>query len=494
MNLNKETQGEQPGGKGKVSAVRSRKFKYGALATVITILFIVAVIVINMIASVLGDRYPLKVDLTQEQMFQMTQESIDFLQGVDKDVNITVLASESEFSSINTYYMQAATLIKQYAQYSNRITVDFVDTAQNPGILNKYDTTTEKLSAGSILVESGDRHVVVDTADLFNIEDSYIKSSKAEQAMTAAVLNVTSEDQVQISILVGYEEGDYTGFASLLKNNNYNVVEQNIVSDQEIDPNSQFAIIYAPTRDYTEEAIQKLNDFMSNNERYGKSVLLVGSSNQAKLPNIASFLEQWNIAMDGSLAAELNTNYLFQASYLYNFCDYGEEAYTEKLPNTKIPVAMPYSNRIEVLNTDMVKVLLQTSSDAVIRPATADKNWQPDTNKMEGPLPTAVISSKTKYDGTTELTGNVIVVGSEYALDKNFLSSTSFNNSAYFLNIFNKIADREDTITIESKEVDAKELGINQSQVNANGIIFMIILPILILVIGLVIWIRRRNR
>lgn len=504
MNLKKEKRDEKPAGNRKAAVARSRKFKYGALATVITILFIVAVIVINMIAGLLGERYPLSLDLTQEQVFQMSQQSIDFVQKIDKDVTITVLATESEFSSYNAYYLQANTVIKQYAQYSDHITVDYVDTAKNPGILNKYGANEEELYAGSILVECGDRHVVVDPADLFNIEtqfnqstfqqESYITSSKAEQTMTSAIWNVTSDDQVQISLLTGYGEQDSSAFVDLLKKNNYNVVEQSLITDEQIDPDSQFAIIFAPERDYDESAIQKLNTFMSNDEKYGKTVFLVASQNQEQLPNINSFLEQWNIGMSGGWIWEMNTSYLFGANPLYNFCDYGEEEYTEKLPNANSPVAMPLSKEIEVLNSDMVKVLLQTSSNAVIQPVDADENWSPDSATAEGPYPTAVISTKTKFEGTTELSGNVIVLGSMYAMNEEFLGYTSFNNSAYFLNLFNQIADREEAITIDSKAVDTRELGINQAQVNVNGIIFMVVLPIVVLVVGLVIWIRRRNR
>ena len=504
MDLKKEKREEKPAGNHKVSVARSRKFKYGALATVITILFIVAVIVVNMIAGLLGERYPLSLDLTQDQVFQMSQQSIDFVQGIDKDVTITVLATESEFSSYNAYYLQANTVIKQYAQYSDHITVDYVDTAKNPGILNKYDASEEELYAGCILVECGNRHVVVDPADLFNIEtqfnqstfqqESYITSSKAEQTMTSAIWNVTSDDQVQISLLTGYGEQDSSAFVDLLKKNNYNVIEQNLITDEQIDPNSDFAIIFAPERDYDESSIQKLTTFVSNNEQYGKTVLLVASQNQEQLTNINTFLAQWNIGMSGGWVCEMNMNYLFQASYLSNFCDYGETEYTEGLPNPETPVAMPFSKEIEVQNADMVKVLLQTSSDAVVRPADAEDSWTPESATAEGPVPTAVMSTKTKFEGTTELSGNVIVVGSVYAMNEDFLSDTSFNNSVYFLNLFNQIADREDAITIDSKAVDTRELGINQAQVNVNGIIFMVVLPILVLVVGLVIWIRRRNR
>ena len=70
----------------------------------------------------------------------------------------------------------------------------------------------------------------------------------------------------------------------------------------------------------------------------------------------------------------------------------------------------------------------------------------------------------------------------------------SFNNSAYFMNVINTIADKEDVgITIESKSIDNTELGITDVATQ-NTMLVVIIIPIAILVAGFVFWLRRRNR
>ena len=49
---------------GKKSLFKSRKFKYGGFATLFTVIFLVAVVILNVIATALVDRYPLTLDLT----------------------------------------------------------------------------------------------------------------------------------------------------------------------------------------------------------------------------------------------------------------------------------------------------------------------------------------------------------------------------------------------------------------------------------------------
>ena len=74
------------------------------------------------------------------------------------------------------------------------------------------------------------------------------------------------------------------------------------------------------------------------------------------------------------------------------------------------------------------------------------------------------------------------------------LSSTSVNNSAYFINMFNTLAEREDTVLIEAKTLGGATMSVTTNVSIPLGVVFTIVLPLLILVTGLVIWIRRRNR
>ena len=89
-----------------------------------------------------------------------------------------------------------------------------------------------------------------------------------------------------------------------------------------------------------------------------------------------------------------------------------------------------------------------------------------------------------------------MVIGSYDAWAKSALSANSFNNAQYFLNIFNKIAARDEIgITIEGKNLDNPELGtITASAAAIFGILLCIIVPLGILIAGIVIWIRRRHR
>ena len=64
------------------------------------------------------------------------------------------------------------------------------------------------------------------------------------------------------------------------------------------------------------------------------------------------------------------------------------------------------------------------------------------------------------------------------------------------MNMLNTITEKEDnTVVIEGKSLENATLGAPGAETsNTVMIVFMIVLPALILILGIVLWIRRRNR
>jgi LPXTG-motif cell wall-anchored protein len=61
--------------------------------------------------------------------------------------------------------------------------------------------------------------------------------------------------------------------------------------------------------------------------------------------------------------------------------------------------------------------------------------------------------------------------------------------------MINKITNREDVgIMIESKSLGGEELGINKATANAIGLVMAIILPVAILILGAIVFFRRKNK
>ena len=80
--------------------------------------------------------------------------------------------------------------------------------------------------------------------------------------------------------------------------------------------------------------------------------------------------------------------------------------------------------------------------------------------------------------------------------DQQMMSFNSNNNAAFFMNVVNSAVGNSDVgITIESKSLQSEELGVTDIATgNVILVVFVFVIPLAILIIGLVKWLRRRNK
>ena len=479
----------------------NRKFRYGSFATAFTAAFLAIIVLLNVILSVVVEKFPINIDLTENSVFMLTDDSIDYLETLEKDVTITVLADEKNFTSYGGYYTQAIEVINKYQQYSDRVTVKYVDLVKNPTFVTNYPDL--EMVNYDILVECGERSKVVKLTDLFNIATSsyyqYIASSKAEQVMTSAIMGVVSDERIKVAVATGHEEYSDVGLVALLEQNNYDIVKVDLNAEA-IPEDTDMLLIIAPVKDYDKEILDKIDAFMINGEQYGKKMFYAADSTQAALPNLEAYLAEWGIEVGDNVVFETNNSNVLYYSPYYALVDYVDESFSEKFVGKDGRMTLPFSRPLSLLfdekNGFSTRVLLQFSEDSGILPESAGngENYVPTEEDICGPIPGMVISTKAKYVDLQALKSHLVVIGTVSALDEYTLQSTSVTNGEYIINMFNTLCERRDVISIAPKVIGSTELNITAGQAYILLFIFVILLPLIVLITGLVIWFKRRNK
>lgn len=460
---------------------------------IVSIIMIAIVVAINIVANILTDKYSLKVDLTSNKVFSLTEDSINYISSLNKDVEIIILNSKDKFLANGDYYIQSDAVINEYANYSDRISVTYVDPDENPGVKTQY--SNEDVDINSIIVKSGDKHKVLSAYNIFNIQSSYsghsIMSSKAEQSMTSAIMNVTSDHKVEINLITGFDEIEPTDFINFLNTNNYEVNPLSMLTSDFND--TPVSVICAPNRDYDDQSIDKIKNYLYNEGNYGRNLIYFVNPGQIILPKIESFFKEWGIGINDGLVFETEEEKMLMKKPFNAICEYEDSSeYSDLIKNKSIPVCMPISRPLESLDDGKVTKLLKFSETAGIMPSNASDNWMPSKQDIKGPISCMLVSTNKNDD--TGAKSTVTVVGSAAAIDGSLISKSSLNNSEYFLNFFNGLTERSDFINIEPKSMGVQELLINPIQEIVIGIVFALALPILILIVGIAVWFVRRKR
>lgn len=480
----------------------SRNFRKGSFAVVFTCIVIVAVIVLNILINVIQSKVPsLSIDMSGQNLYELSESSKEFVRSIDEEVTIAVLAPEDIYTQADTNFNEANILLKKYTAENDKIKIEYIDLSSNPTYINNYPN--ENITSYSYIVSCGDKYKYLDVSnDLFTIGydastgSSYVESSNVESAVTSAIYFVTSDNQTKVAVLNGFssdsdsDSSNLSTFTSLLKSNNYEVEEINLMTE-DIPEDASIAILYQPTADLTEEAVDRISNYLSNNAETAKNLFYVPPYIKVDSPNIDSLLEEWGMSIGQGLVADTDSSYMpYPGDYYYSVYDYNGDTYTDGLKDNSKYLIGAYLRPVIIEDTSKVTALAMTSQSSALRSFDADDDWDPSEH-IEGSFNAGAVSTRTGDNANS----NLIVWGSELSFNTAFLNSSTFNNSDYFVNLFNTVTDREDSgITIESKSKESTELGIMSDQINVLGPIFTYVIPVLTIIVGLVIWIRRRHK
>ena len=467
--------------------------------SVLIVLLIAAVVLLNAVALVLANRYPLSLDLTANAAYEIGSDTKTILAGLSDDVTIDVLSDENAFSQ-DAYLMQAKRILDQYPRYSERVKLRYIDYAADPSYAASHPDLT--LADSDVIVSANGRVKQVALTSLFNYAYTAtgsitIESSRAEEAVTGAIQYVLSGESVQIGVLSGNGEQSVENFTSLLVNNNY-TLKSAVPATDDLSVYDALLLI-APQTDLSEDDIRALEAYLYNGGSYGKTLFYTASVTQTELPNIETFLAEWGVAFGDGVVFETKSDRTYQYQPFYPVADYVSETYKKMLIDASAPMLMPLSKPMQTLFTSRdgqyTETLLSFAETAGVRPPDAGESFTAADATTWGPMPAMVLASrKVVENGMVSKQSNIVVSASTAMLDEICMQNSSLSNSTYVLNLMNSLTDRGEMLAIAPKSLAGKTLGITSRQVTTLGVVLGGILPLLILLTGIGVWLYRRYK
>ena len=94
-----ETAADGTAAKADKKSFNKRKLKYGSIAAAITLIVIAIVVLINVIFNIASNKVNMSIDLTTNGNFEISQQTIDYLDALNTPVNIVCLSDELTFQT-----------------------------------------------------------------------------------------------------------------------------------------------------------------------------------------------------------------------------------------------------------------------------------------------------------------------------------------------------------------------------------------------------------
>ncbi|MEG3028953.1 MAG: GldG family protein [Oscillospiraceae bacterium] len=476
----------------------SRSFKYNFVSVVITIILVAILVAVNIIFAKLSQRTHLYLDLTSEKVFEMSQQTKDYLQTVETKVDITVLMDDKAMENGGGYYLQAKNILDSFAYENSNISVAYIDPVVNPAFLSKYPQLD--LTPYDILISTQEKDIKLSINDLFNIsydqytQQPYIQSSKAEQALSLAIMKANITRSPRILLLTGNDQSYSEGLITLLQANGYDTSVENLQTSGVTDCDAVFLL--APERDLDPAQIKKLDNFLSNSGEFGKTLVFAPSPVAAPQPNLSEFMARWGVDLGDGIIMETSPSKILNNMPFYCIVDYSAQDFSSQL-STHAPVVSPMGKKLSVLfenkSSYSAKTLLNYSDTSFALPSNAAENWSPTPKNLQQ-SPALILSKYTKYSGMEAQFSSVLTFSSSTFFSADILNSTSVANAEYLLAALGESTHNVVPLSIAPKNLAKNELGLNQLQFFSVTALFVALLPLCVLICGVYVWAKRKNK
>jgi len=510
----------------KTNSAMRKKLKYGSVATAITCVVVAIVVVVNVLVNMLVEKYPVKLDLTDNAMYEISDETIEYLKTVDQEVNFTVLSDKSYFQTNGAYMKMVSEILERYTQYSDKINLTYVDSTTNPDVVQKFQAGySGQLSGTDIVISAADDPTKMRVVNIYNLfgydQEKYqmayyygyytledcINSFKGEQDLTAALMYVTDADPVKVALITtanaqpifnqDYNMASVQAFQNVLTKNGYNVISIDLYTTK-LDPAEyDILVLPAPVNDLTADAVEQISAFLYNDGAYSRDLIYIADFTQSATPNLNGLLETWGLSVSSKLVMEGDENaaqkvQLAIGSATVPVAEIAEETYSAGLANKALPIVSPLCRSIDILwesKTGGVTTELLRSSDSVY--LTTLESDEEEENV--GPQTIMAMSTRKYYEDSVPSESNILVMGSMMLADYNVMQTPSYNNAEYIMSVINTMTGKGNSLIIAEKTLGNTAITITEGQL--KGINFVLYgIPFVVVIIGIVVIVRRKNR
>lgn len=475
----------------EMGSIDKKSLKNGSYSMVITAIVIAVLVVINLIVGQIPEKYT-QVDVSTQKLYTISDTTVKYLKDMNTDVTIYHIVQSGKEDSV------LERMLTRYEEESKHIKVEKKDPVLYPNFTSQY--TGDDVADNSLIVVAGEKSKVISYSDLYETEMDYTTYQTnttgfdGEGQIDSAISYVTSENLPVIYTLEGHEELELnSSLTDSLQKANYDVQSLNLLTQDAVPKDTGCLMIAAPQKDLSEEEAQKIITYMEA----GGKVMIFTEYTGTDMPNLKSVLENYGVTTGDGVIMEGDTgHYIMQRPYyIVPTIDSSDITSDIKSNNRYVlaPISQPVKTLSDYRDTLQISSLLSTSDKAYIKTDVQNMTtYEKEDSDEEGSFQVGVsVTEQVDDDNTTQL----VCFGCASLLDEATDQQVSGGNTDLVLAALGWMCKNDaPVIDVTSKSLTMSYLTVPQFDAAYWSIIVCGLIPVVFLLIGTVIWFKRRKQ
>ena len=468
---------------GVLRTVAARGTRQRAQALTGAVVFAALVVVLNVLAA----RFPRTWDVTEEKVYTLGDKTLSVLGHLDKPVELAafVAAGERGRSGLDD-------LLKRYAARSRQLTYRMIDPEKEPQEADRFGVTEPGVLAARCGNEKAQTHA----------------SNFDEGEVTSLILKVARPGGKRLYAVTGHGEPEVGNLetaeglgavAAALKDDNIEILPLFLASAERVPDDAAAVILAGPVKELIPHELDALRSYLARGGR------LLALLNPGPDLGLGPLLSDYKLAVDDTMIVD-REEVAFLGARL------GLDPIIEEFPPH--PITRGFKQRIRLSQARSITIKVEGGLPGVVtqplarthESAWGERRWKEmlatgrvgkDADDVAGPLLVAATAvEKIAEDATAPADAprreaRLVVMGdADWVANGNL---GAFFNREFLVNVVHWLTGSEDLIVGPPKTLRASRLDMTTADQRNLFRLGVLLLPEVLLIGGVVAWLRRRS-
>ena len=488
------------------SDVRVEKLK---LYSILSILLLIGIVLfVNILFDgILGKA--LTFDFSDTGSNSISSETKNYIDTLSPDTHIRVVGLFNRPDNVSgTPYQYIIPLLDDYVKQSDgRITVEYKDINENPGIINELDPSNSynlASNTGNFVFEYNGKIKILSPIECYSIDLDYYNSTgvylvtanNAEYTLTNTMNILTSGYSCKAYIVTGLKEDGNTYINKILDSLSISVEELPSSENFIIPDDCDLLILNGPNTDISEKMYVAMTDYLN---RGGKMFIAVDYNIRnvgERYERLNLLVNQMNISIDPALIHENNPGYQL-SGYSIDHTVVATDPFIEysSIPYLHATYSRPISAHIDPGSNLKLYPVLQTSTNAMLIEYDDSGIVVENSADTTGQYNVAMYAC-----GDNDRIAKMFVFGTMNFSSDDYISGYGLNdtNVDFFRSCIKELVRGKTAVSLNimTKSIDDYSLDSTKSTTSISMgmlVVFMIVIPVILVGMAVIVYAKRKN-